>query len=100
MDDKGYFLIIYKPGPAWIEGQPIWDQPLQEHGDYLKSLYQEGKLIEGGPFADNSGSMAIICAEDIRNAQIILNNDPAVRDGIFVGEVRPWFRVEWVDNNK
>lgn len=26
------FIVIYRPGSSWIEGKPISEQPLQEHG--------------------------------------------------------------------
>ena len=90
-----YFLIIHHPGPAWIEGQGFQNQKLMEHGAYIHSLYQQGIVIEGGPFLDNTGGMAIIRVEDAAQAQEMVDNDPAIKTGVFTAEVHPWFRVNW-----
>jgi len=92
---KKYFLILHKPGPAWIEGQSFMNQKLMEHGAYIHSLYQQGIAIEGGPFLDDSGGLAIITAEDEAEAEAIMNQDPAIKMGVFVAELHPWFRVNW-----
>jgi hypothetical protein len=35
---KMTFLVIYRPGPSWLVGKPISEQPLKEHGKYMLSL--------------------------------------------------------------
>jgi uncharacterized protein YciI len=92
---KQYFLIIHRPGPAWIEGKGFQNQNLAGHGAYIHSLYQQGIVIEGGPFLDNSGGMAIITADDMAHAEEIMNQDPAVKTGVFTAEFHPWMRVDW-----
>ena len=92
---KQYFLIMHRPGPAWIEGKGFQEQKLLDHGKYIHSLYQQGDLIEGGPFLDHTGGMAIITAEDMDQAEEIMNQDPAVVTGVFNAEIRPWMRVDW-----
>ena len=32
------FLIIYRPGPAWLPGKSVSEQPLKEHGRYMLGL--------------------------------------------------------------
>ena len=92
---KQYFLIIHSPGPAWKVGEGFQNQNLMEHGGYIHSLYQKGIAIEGGPFLDDSGGMAIIMAEDAAQAEEIMNQDPALKSGVFTAELRPWMRVDW-----
>jgi hypothetical protein len=29
---KKTFLVLYRPGPSWIEGKSIYEQPLEAHG--------------------------------------------------------------------
>ena len=32
------FAVVYSPGPAWIEGKSIEDQPLENHVQYLETI--------------------------------------------------------------
>jgi uncharacterized protein YciI len=90
-----YFLIIHRPGPAWKAGEGFQNQNLLEHGAYIHSLYQQGIVIEGGPFLDHSGGMAIIQVEDHERAEQFIQEDPAVQTGVFTAALHPWLRVNW-----
>lgn len=90
-----YYLILHQSGPAWIEGKGFQEQPLLAHGTYMHNLYQQGILIEGGPFLDHSGGMALIKVENREQAESILEEDPALISGVFTAELRPWLRVDW-----
>lgn len=90
-----YYLIQHSPGPAWIEGKGFQEQPLLEHGAYMHDLYQQGILIEGGPFLDHSGGIALVKVENKERAERILEEDPALISGVFTAELRPWLRVDW-----
>ena len=90
-----HYLIIHKPGPTWIKGKGFHEQNLLEHGAYIHSLYQQGIAIEGGPFLDHSGGMAIIKVNDRAQADEIIKNDPAIISGVFTAELHPWMRVNW-----
>lgn len=90
-----YFLIIHIPGPAWKAGEGFQNQNLMEHGAYIHSLYKQGIVIEGGPFLDNSGGMAIFKATDMTHAEELVRQDPAIISGVFTADIRPWMRVNW-----
>ncbi len=90
-----YFLIIHRPGPAWVEGKGFHEQRLMEHGQYINSLYKNGKLVEGGPFLDHTGGMALINVDDREQAEKIVEQDPAIITGVFTAELHPWMRVDW-----
>ena len=90
-----YYLILHTPGPAWIEGKGFHEQRLMEHGAYIHSQYKQGVVIEGGPFLDHSGGLAIIKVEDEAQADEFTRQDPAVQTGVFTAEKRPWLRVNW-----
>ena len=89
------FIVIYKPGPGWLPGKSLSEQPLQEHGKYIFSLHSQGILKLGGPFADETGGAAVIEAADDTEAKAIVAKDPAVVSQIFVTEVHPWALVQW-----
>lgn len=89
------FIIIYKPGPAWIKGKSVGEQNLLEHGDYMHHLHQLGVLRFAGPFMDDMGGATVIETESMEEAQDILKKDPAILNEVFVAEVHPWYLVDW-----
>src|SRR5262249_16798526 len=54
----GLSLAIYRPGPAWIQGQPTASQPLRDHGRYILQLHVQGKLKLAGGFPVDGGAAA------------------------------------------
>lgn len=89
------FIVILRPGAAWLAGKPITEQPLQEHGQYVLQLHLAGKLRFAGPFADDSGGAAVFEAADEAEARRIVDNDPAVINQIFVYDLHPWRLLPW-----
>ncbi|HYE75076.1 MAG TPA: YciI family protein [Blastocatellia bacterium] len=89
------FLIIYRSGPAWIEGKPISEQPIQSHGKYMLELYKSGVMRFAGPFSDDTGGAAVIEVESLDQAISIADQDPAIKDRIFTYELRPWRLIPW-----
>ena len=84
------FAIHYAAGPKWLEGKPLFEQPLQAHGEYMAKLLDEGVLVIAGPYLDDSGGLAIVQARNIDHVKEIIASDPAVRDGVFTAEAQPW----------
>ena len=89
------WLVVYRPGPAWLAGQPVEKQPLKEHGRYMLDLYRRGLLQFAGPFADDSGGALVFRAANDREARAVVEADPAVVDRVFRYELRPWKLVAW-----
>src|ERR1044071_4440206 len=46
---KANYLVLYRPGPAWLTGKSVMEQPLKEHGKYMLSLYIKGSMKLAGP---------------------------------------------------
>ncbi|MDH5404548.1 MAG: YciI family protein [Candidatus Heimdallarchaeota archaeon] len=88
---KKYFTIIYSKGPNWKEGEGWQNQSLMDHGQYMSVLFNEGKLILGGPFDDNTGGQSVLNVDTLEEAQEILDKDPGVLSGVFNGTIHPWF---------
>src|SRR5262245_43339159 len=57
---KSTYLVLYHPGPHWVAGKPIRQQPPKEHGKYLLDLYARGAMKSAGPFEDNTGAAVVI----------------------------------------
>ena len=84
------WIVVYRPGPAWVAGKPMHEQKLGPHVVYIRGLLAEGRLVAGGPFTDGDGGMAIFRASSPDEARAMLAADPAVSSGVFVAEMRPW----------
>ena len=97
---KSTFLVIYKPGPAWLPGKPLAEQPLREHGKYMLSLYSRGDLKIAGPFSDETGGALVLNVASDTDAKNIVAKDPAVVTGVFVYELHPWGLVDWTSLTK
>jgi uncharacterized protein len=89
--ETNYYAFIHSPGPNWLTDQPITKQPLTGHFQYMSRLEAEGKLILGGGFTDGSGAMGVLQVSNLEEACEIIENDPAVKDGIVTAQIHPWY---------
>ena len=92
---KATYLVLYRPGPAWLTGKSVMEQPLQDHGKYMLSLYMKGFMKLAGPLTDDAGGAVLLDVQDEAEAKAIVTNDPAVKSGIFVYELHPWKLQPW-----
>jgi uncharacterized protein YciI len=66
---------------------------------YLKTLLENGKLHESGPFVDDSGALLIYDAADVAEVQELLANDPYAPAGIVASvSINEWNRVIYRDS--
>lgn len=87
------FVAYYEPGPKWLKGKPLKDQPLKDHVDYLLALHDRGQMIMGGPWADGPGGLVVFAAENIGEVEEMLSSDPAIARGILIASVKEWSRI-------
>ena len=92
---KETYLVIYRPGPAWLEGKSVFEQPLKEHGKYMLNLYIKGSMKLAGPLTDNAGGAVLLVVGQESEAKAIVAEDPAVKSGIFLYEIHPWKLQPW-----
>ena len=92
---KATYLVLYRPGPKWLTGKSVMEQPLKDHGKYMLSLYIKGSMKLAGPLTDNAGGAVLLEVGNEAEAKAIVTNDPAVRSGIFVYEMHPWKLQPW-----
>jgi uncharacterized protein YciI len=84
-------MVRFRAGPTWTSGsvreQPDWDA----HAEFVNALIERGTFVMGGPFSDNSGSMSLLEGIDVDEARRILEDDPFMKNGVFVlEEIREW----------
>jgi uncharacterized protein YciI len=61
---------------AFTENEELRLQTRPVHREYLRSLLDAGKLSMSGPWADDTGALIIYEAEDMAEAERILDGDP------------------------
>lgn len=95
---KRVYLVVYLPGPGWIQGKSMQEQPLlKEHGRYMLRLYRQRVLQFAGRFGDNIGGAMVFVAKDDAEANAIVAADPAVSRGMFTHQLRAWELQPWAD---
>jgi uncharacterized protein YciI len=92
---KSTFLVTYRPGPSWLAGKPVSQQPLGEHFKYMVSLYAQGAMKFAGPFADDTGGAGVLEATSKEEAESLIAADPAVTAGVMTYQIHPWNLVPW-----
>jgi uncharacterized protein YciI len=97
-DERGmrmYVLCILKTGPksAEIKGKER-EEIFAGHFANINRLAEEGKLAVAGPFEDNDKSyrgLYIFNVATIAEAEKLVVLDPAVKAGVFVADLTPWY---------
>lgn len=87
------YAIIFRPGPAWKPGVPVFEQDLGPHVGYLHTLQADGSLILAGPFLDDQGGAAVVEVPGEADLNRILANDPGVQSDVRLPETHPWKAV-------
>jgi uncharacterized protein len=81
---KNTFVVLWEPGPAWVQGKTVREQPYWDgHAAFMDALFDKGMVVLGGPFADGTGSMVIWESESEQELADLLARDPYVIHGIF-----------------
>ncbi|MBL7891615.1 MAG: hypothetical protein JNL63_03205 [Bacteroidia bacterium] len=97
MESKKYIYILkllprYTRDANWTEET---HSIVSTHFNYLKKLKEEGQLILAGR-TDYSVEdpmtfgVAIFIAKDMEAAKELMNNDPAIKQGVMSGELHPF----------
>ena len=86
------FLVFRDPGPSWVPGVPTRQQPLwDDHAVFMDSLFEEGRVVLAGPYADYRRALVIVEARDAQEASALFRADPWEKAGILVlSEIVEW----------
>jgi uncharacterized protein len=84
--------VFLRPGSKWNPDLPVRQQAYwDEHAAFMDALFDAGKVMLGGPFADASGSMVILKVDSEEAARAIYRDDPWVQQDVLVpAEVKEW----------
>jgi uncharacterized protein YciI len=85
---------MHAPGPRWDHARGFREQSrIADHVGYMKTVFDHGKGVLGGPFLDDSGGMLILDVPSLAEAQAIATSDPTVKAGLLSVTVKPWLAV-------
>lgn len=92
---KKYVLCILKTGPKDAEFQgDARKEIFAGHFANINRLADEGKLAVAGPFGKNEKAyrgLYIFNVATVEEAEKLVVLDPAVKAGVFVAELTPWY---------
>ena len=89
-----FHMALLKKGPNWVEtDEPLKNPVLKQHVAYFLSLLASGKAVIGGPMTDGKDLVGIyvLRAPSGDEATTWVDNDPAVKAGLFTTEMHPWW---------
>jgi uncharacterized protein len=86
------YLVFRDPGPSWAKGLPTRQQPLwDEHALFMDRLFDDGRIVLAGPYADYSRALLVVEARNADEASNLLRDDPWTASGILVhSDVIEW----------
>jgi uncharacterized protein len=90
---KKYFLCFLKRGENKDMDSAQIAKIQEEHLAHLTELSNQGKICIAGPFGDNGDLRGIIIfnVASLDEAEKFESEDPAVKAGRLVMEIRPWW---------
>ena len=93
---KQYFICFLKSGPERSQNETEAAEIQNQHLKHLAQLYYDGHTCVTGPFGDDGDTRGIVIfkTSTIEEAVKLANNDPAVKAGRLVVEVRPWWAMK------
>jgi uncharacterized protein YciI len=84
-------MVRFRAGPTWSSGSVREQRDWDAHAEFVDALIERGTFVMGGPFSDNSGSMSLLEGVDADEARRILEDDPFMKNGVFIlEEIREW----------
>ena len=89
-----FHMALLKKGPKWDATKEQERAPiLQQHIASVVSLLDSGKAAITGPLVDDTdlAGIFILRASSGSEAKNWVDNDPAVRAGLFAAEIHPWW---------
>jgi uncharacterized protein YciI len=92
---RHYVFVILKTGPndANFKDKARADL-FAGHMANIGRLAEQGKLAVAGPFSKNDKGFRgifILAVATIAEAQALVETDPAVKAGIFIADMTPWY---------
>jgi uncharacterized protein YciI len=91
---KSYILVILKTGSNQTTDRDFIGKCFRGHMENINRLVEEGKLIVAGPLGKNDKTyrgIFILDAATLEEAQLILQTDLAIKEGLLDAELYNWY---------
>lgn len=91
---KRYVLVILKTGPNLTTDRDFISACFRGHLDNINRLVEEDKLVIAGPLGKNDNTyrgIFILNVATVEEAQLLLQTDPAVKEGLLDAELYNWY---------
>lgn len=91
---KGYTFVILRTGPNKTTDKDSLSAYFAGHMANIQKLAAEGKMVVAGPFGKNENQfrgLFILNTTSQDEARVMLDGDPAVKDGIFIADLYLWW---------
>ena len=87
-----HYLIMYRPPREDFaeNATPGETAIIERHFEYLQKQEDKGQLILAGRTEDARFGIAVIESGNEKEAKEIKANDPAIKEGVFSGELLPF----------
>jgi uncharacterized protein len=89
-----FHMALLKQGPKW-ETTPAVERNkiMQQHLANVLSMFDSRKAVIAGPMGDDTdvAGIFILRAQSAEEAKTWVDADPAVKSGLFVAEMHPWW---------
>lgn len=90
---KEYFFVMLKRGTNLINDKDSVSKLQAGHRANIRKMAEAGKLSIAGPFGDNGDwrGIFIMNTQSIEEAKKLIDEDPMIRAGLLIYEIRPWW---------
>lgn len=86
-DNRPYYAVWYEYQP---KAQNATKDPMVEHDTYMVALMKKGMVTLEGPFADRTGALLILRADNDDIAKQVVFSDPTVQNGWLKPTIKRW----------
>lgn len=91
---KTYIMAILKTGPSKETDNEKLNSYFKGHMENITKMAADGKLVVAGPFGKNTEGLRGIFILDVKTVEEaiqLVQNDPAISNGVFMVEFHPWY---------
>lgn len=90
-EDHHYIYLVRPRRPQFRETMTTAEREIiDRHFDHLKARHDRGRLLLAGPCLDATFGIVVFEADSEEEARRFMDEDPAVREGIFSAELHPF----------
>ena len=93
---KKYVMCLLTRGHNRYQSKEKAKKIQESHLNHIDSLADLGLIVLSGPFADNDDLRAILVfdVDDVKDAESLEKQDPAVKSGRLKMEFHPWWAAK------